>query len=252
MRLKRLVFWVVLAGVILAVSGCNNAESRPQITGKVDRLYAPSTYKPTIVPKPVPAVPKAVPPVCRQDKPLSGLKILVDPGHGGHDPGAGKVGYSELPEKTIVLDVAHELRRKLEACGASVKMTRVDDTFVELNERAAMAERYRVDLLISVHADSAPQNGGAYGPTIYIAKQACNTSEQVARVIDRTFSGQGISSRGIKRANFRVLANHSRPAILVECGFLTNYTDAARLNSKWYRQKIAWAISDGVSGAIGK
>lgn len=251
LKSKRFVGYAVLTMILWTLTGCGTSGSDPRISGRETRLYEkPRIVTPT--PRPVPK-PQVAPskPVCPQSTPLKGTRIIVDPGHGGHDPGAGQVGYSQLPEKTIVLDIGMHIAQQLKSCGADVIMTRSGDQFISLDSRAASAEQNRASLLISVHADSAPNNTNATGPTIYIAHNASRTSIKVAQQIDKSLKNAGFPSRGIRRADFRVLAKHSRPAVLVECGFLTNYSDASRLNSPWYRKKIAHVIVDGINGSLG-
>ena len=177
--------------------------------------------------------------------------IVLDPGHGGKDPGAGEVGYSRLPEKTLVLAIAKEIETQLKACGARIIMTRTADYFVPLDDRAEIADKHKADILLSIHIDSCPK-GYVSGPTVYIANQACYQSRRVADSIHSSFVSAGIGSKGIRHADFRVLAKHSRPAVLVECGYLTNSTDARKLNNRWYQKKISKLISDGVILALGE
>jgi N-acetylmuramoyl-L-alanine amidase len=176
-------------------------------------------------------------------RPLGGVKIVVDPGHGGSDPGAR--GLSASPEKTINLAIAKELAGLLAKHGAHVTITRDDDRFITLDGRADIAERSRTDLFVSIHADSA-QRAGASGTTIYIARDATVASRRAAQSIAAAMERAGIECRGLKGAGFRVLVGHSRPAVLVECGFLTNWRDARDLNLPAHQAKIATAIADGI------
>ncbi len=184
---------------------------------------------------------------------LKGKTIIVDPGHGGKDPGAGEVGYSSVPEKTIVLDVAKRLQDKLREQGANVIMTRSTDRFIELDNRAVAADRYRADLLVSIHADSSPDYKIS-GATFYISEnnRASYISRKIARSFNASFKAAGIETKGIRTANFRVLVKHSRPAVLVECGYLTNRNDAGRLNASWYQNKLAAAIADGITRSLAR
>lgn len=176
------------------------------------------------------------------------MTIVVDAGHGGKDPGAR--GVSVSPEKTINLDVALRLARLLEQAGAKVVTTRSSDRFIPLDDRAAMADRTRADLFVSIHADSA-QRAGASGTTIYIARNALSQSRHAARSIAAALQRAGIECRGTQSAGYRVLVGHSRPAVLIECGFLTNRADASRLNTAPYRAKLAAAIADGIATHFG-
>jgi N-acetylmuramoyl-L-alanine amidase len=170
--------------------------------------------------------------------------VVIDAGHGGKDPGTR--GVSQLPEKTIVLAISNDVAQILRSRGASVTSTRTTDRFLELEERARIAQRAQADLFVSIHADAA-QRASASGSTLYISRNASAASQKAARSIQNALIRAGIECRGIHRANFKVLVGHSRPAVLVECGFLTNSTDAARLNTPAYRSKVAQAIAAGIA-----
>ncbi|MHC4648029.1 MAG: N-acetylmuramoyl-L-alanine amidase family protein [Planctomycetota bacterium] len=208
-----------------------------EIVGSIERPVYKTTLPEKAEPVPVPR--------------LTGKVIIVDPGHGGKDPGAGEVGYSRLSEKSIVLAVAKEVETQLKACGAQVVMTRTADYFVPLDDRAAIADVYKADLLVSIHADSFPEEH-MNGPTVYIANKASHQSRKVANSIHSSFSSVGIVSNGVRRNDFRVLAKHSKPAVLVECGYLTNRKEAEKLNAAWYRARIARLITDGTVSAVGE
>jgi N-acetylmuramoyl-L-alanine amidase len=185
------------------------------------------------VPQPVrPVLPKTIDAV-----------IVVDPGHGGKDPGAK--GVSPILEKDLVLSIARNLEGQLDRRGAEVIMTRTGDGFLELDDRAAIAERHDADLFVSIHADSAPRRS-ASGFTVYIARAASTESFRAANRIERAFRKAGFTSRGIRRADFRVLAGHSRPAVLFEAGYLTNPTDARRLCDPTHRARIARILADAI------
>lgn len=169
--------------------------------------------------------------------------VVVDAGHGGKDP--GKVGPRGLPEKTIALDIAMKVAERLEKEGVKVVRTRRSDSFVGLDERAATANRTKADLLISIHADAA-EIESASGMTLFIARNALDQSKTLARSVETAITSAGFACRGIRQNDFRVLANHSRPALLVETGFLTNKTEARKLNDPAYRARIADAIAEGV------
>ncbi|MHC4212116.1 MAG: N-acetylmuramoyl-L-alanine amidase family protein [Planctomycetota bacterium] len=192
---------------------------------------------------PPPKEPKPEPKQLEQN--LQGRIIVVDAGHGGHDPGCGQVGYSRIPEKTLALAIAKDVETQLKACGARVIMTRTADYFVPLDERAAIAEKHKTDLLLSIHIDSHPDKN-FNGPTLYIANNACYQSRRVANNIHSSIVAAGIDTIGIRHADFRVLAKHSRPAVLVECGFVTNGNDAQKLNNRWYQKKMANIIANGI------
>jgi N-acetylmuramoyl-L-alanine amidase len=183
-------------------------------------------------------------------KPLAGKTIVIDPGHGGKDPGAGEVGFSRLPEKSIVLDISLKVADELAAKGARVILTRKGDYFIDLDRRGLIAEHRKADLFVSIHADACPKNPQASGPTIFVARQSSWQSRKSANAVHKSFRRFGMDSRGIRKADYRVLVGHSRPAILVETGFLTNYADAKNLNQNWYRDRVATAISHGIEASL--
>ena len=247
---KRLVLCggVVLWGiVIMGMCGCNGYEKRhlPLPTVKpVSGLFGPGHKIVPIAGK----VDETVEDIGFLAR-LDGIKIIVDPGHGGRDPGTLGGVWSRLPEKDIVLMIGNELAELLDRCGATVISTRTTDRFIELDRRAELADRKKVDLLVSVHAD-AIADSGISGATVYVARKARHESIKVAKSICRAFRQAGIICRGMRRADFRVLAKHTRPAVLVECGYMTNYNDSAALHTKAYRSKVAMVIAKGIASGL--
>ena len=132
-----------------------------------------------------------------------------------------------------------------------VVRTRRDDRFIELEERAAISNRVRADLFVSIHADAAP-NGKAFGTTLYIEPKAYARTRRIAASINRSLAAAGFDCRPIRRAEFRVLVENKRPAVLIECGYMTNPADAAKLNAAWYRNKIAREIARGIAEFFGR
>ena len=170
--------------------------------------------------------------------------VVIDAGHGGKDPGATSVlGFYE---KGINLSVAHKVARLLEQRGLRVKMTRTSDRFVELEERAAIANRLRADLFVSIHSDSFPKSTRR-GYTVYIARSASSSSRRAASAIARSMSGTGLNSFGVQTANYHVLTGTRGPAVLVEMGYLSNRREAALLRSSSFQNRLAQAVADGIS-----
>jgi len=189
------------------------------------RAYAP-------LPSPVPS-----------SRRLSGT-VVIDAGHGGKDPGARSVlGFYE---KDINLSVALDVARLLEQRGLMVKLTRTDDYFVELEDRAAMANSIDADLFVSIHSDSFPNNTRR-GFTVYVANAASSSSRRAASAIARSMSGTGLNSFGVQTANYHVLTDTRGPAVLVELGYLSNRSEAALLRSASFQDRLAAAVADGIS-----
>jgi N-acetylmuramoyl-L-alanine amidase len=214
---------------------------------------------------------------------LRPCRIILDPGHGGKDPGA--IGSAGTYEKDIVLDIAKRLKTILEGYQYDVKMTRADDTFIPLEQRTEIASQFVADLFISIHANASTTNR-ASGLEVYALKQLDRQEQKDPQriknldilfrklamqrqdksveniVTDMLYSykssesfalAQAISeeveqdtrarNRGVYKAGFFVLRNTLMPAVLVEVGFLSNAREERQLNSNQYRQKIAEGIA---------
>lgn len=192
--------------------------------------------------------PEPPPPEVRPDEPQQPRPVVViDPGHGGRDPGA--IACNGLFEKDVVLPVALMVRRRLQG-GAHVIMTRQTDCFVELERRAEIANEARAGLFVSIHADSAG-NAGARGHTLYVARGASSRSLAAAERVDRSLHGATRHSRGVRRANYRVLVRTTCPAILVEIGYLSNRFEARRLAGADHQRAVAHAIAAGILEFLG-
>ncbi len=170
--------------------------------------------------------------------------VVIDAGHGGKDPGA--ISILGFYEKSVNLSVARKVARLLEQRGLRVKMTRTSDYFVELKERAAIANRLRADLFVSIHSDSFPKSSRR-GYTVYIARSASSSSRRAASSIVRSMSGTGLNSFGVQTAGYHVLTGTRGPAVLVELGYLSNRREAALLRSSSFQNRLAHAVADGIS-----
>src|SRR5881409_1766501 len=169
--------------------------------------------------------------------------VVIDAGHGGHDRGG--IPGQRIAEKDVTLDVAQRLRNVLAASGYRVVMSRARDVFVSLPTRVAIANSYRNAIFVCIHFN-ATQRSGAGGIETYFCSR---DSLQLASAIHSYVAGGAPSSnRGVRRRGFYVLRKTNIPAVLVECGFLTNPTEAAYAGSASYRQKLAEEIAAGVRG----
>ena len=176
-------------------------------------------------------------------------RVVIDPGHGGKDPGATSVLGTR--EKDMVLEVARMVAAELTAQGVEVIMTRSDDRFIELEDRPAIAARVRADLFVSIHADAAA-NRLAAGFTAYVDNSPSKGSLAAANAILRRMCDNcsPTPSRGVKNASYRVLVGSRTPAVLIELGFLTNRAEAALLGSPGYQRSAAHAIALGICDAL--
>lgn len=182
----------------------------------------------------------AVPPP--KPYPTVRYRALIDPGHGGQDPGA--TGPSGLPEKNIVLSIALEVGRILERQGVGAVLTRAGDRFVSLQERVRKAEQVDADVLVSIHANSI---GLGRGDVNGLETYYYRTGEALARSIHQSILRRlRPSDRGVRRARFYVLRESSMPSTLVEVGFVTGRLDGRHLSDPRYRQRMAAAIAEGI------
>jgi N-acetylmuramoyl-L-alanine amidase len=213
-------------------------------------------------------------------------KIVIDPGHGGHD--TGTIGPNGLEEKDLVLEVSRRLGRLLETrLGAEVVYTRKDDTFIPLETRTAIANQARADLFVSIHANSSRDSAARGVETYYLnftsssealevaARENAVSEKSIYELQDlvkkialkekieesREFAGDvqaslhsglalkspAIRDRGVKKAPFIVLIGANMPSILAEISFVSNPTDEHRLASSEYRERIAESLYRGIA-----
>ncbi len=194
--------------------------------------------------------------------------VVLDPGHGGKDQGA--IGRLKQPEKTLVLDIAERIKRKLIAKNIKVRLTRDSDRYVALGKRSDMAAASKADLFVSIHLNFA-SNKKATGLETYVTTPPGLSSTSRSKPVDTLYSGNkhdpvntifaymvhreilkqtASADRGIKHARFNVLRDAPCPAILVEYGFLSNSSDEAKLTTEKYRDKIAEGTARGISEYI--
>ena len=169
--------------------------------------------------------------------------VVIDPGHGGFDRGG--IPGQRVPEKDMALDVALRLRRKLQAAGYKVVMTRDTDVFIPLPTRAAIANHYRNAIFICIHFNSATRDGANGIETYYYRKDSAMLASNIHKNV---IAGAPTENRGIRRRGYYVLRRTSIPGVLVECGFLTNPTEARLAQTASYRDKLAENIARGVLG----
>jgi N-acetylmuramoyl-L-alanine amidase len=213
-------------------------------------------------------------------------KIVIDPGHGGHD--TGTIGPDGLREKDLVLEVGRRLGKLLQArLGAEVVYTRKSDTFIPLETRTAIANQERADLFISIHANSSHDSEARGVETYYLnftsspealevaarenavseksiyelqdlvkkiaMKEKVEESREFARDVQESLhsglaaKSPAIRDRGVKKAPFIVLIGANMPSILAEISFVSNPTDEHRLQTSEYRQRIAESLYRGIA-----
>lgn len=167
--------------------------------------------------------------------------VVLDAGHGGYDAGASSRWGGR--EKDHTLSVVRKLEPKLEAAGFKTVLTRRTDTFVELNDRARISNRQRNAIFVSVHFNSSPKRK-IRGSEVYYRSPVSRLIAQ--RILDKIVAIRGCSRRYIKTANFRVLKLNQYPAVLVECGYLSNRSEGALCAGSGHHEKLAQAIADAI------
>jgi N-acetylmuramoyl-L-alanine amidase len=173
----------------------------------------------------------------------SSTTVVIDAGHGGHDRGG--IPGQRIPEKEMTLDVAQRLKRVLAADGYRVVMTRENDVFVPLGTRIAIANSYRNAIFVCVHFNSAKRTGADGIETYFYDRDSLPLASAVHHFVA---GGAPSPNRGVRRRGYYVLRRARVPAVLVECGFLTNPTEAAYISQSSYRQKLAEEIAAGIRG----
>src|SRR5690625_1528132 len=182
-------------------------------------------------------------------------KILIDPGHGGNDPGASANG---LKEKDLTLDISKRVNDNLLSnYEVKTKMTRTSDKTVSLNNRTSSANAWGADLFLSVHINSGGGTGyedyihNSFGPQSQSIKRYDTTSPEVQAEIrsevKKVLKKYGIRDRGDKQANFHVLRESGMPAVLLEIMFIDTKKDADLLKNATFKQDMANGISKGVA-----
>ncbi len=188
---------------------------------------------------------------------LAGRVIVVDPGHGGIDPGV--VGRGGVLEKDIALEVGGRLRTNLEQAGATVLMTRDTDTDLsdpgtigpsakkreDLQRRVALANDNEADLYLSIHVNST-SDASRRGAQTFV-QQGASESRKASQFIQSELAGTlKNTDRQPSGTDTYITRNTAMPAVIVEIGFLTNETEAKLLNDPAYQGRVAWAIYAGV------
>jgi len=179
-------------------------------------------------------------------KPLQNRVIILDPGHGGKDPGTVKGSDSE---KTITLKVSTQVKQLLENAGAKVYMTRTGDTYPSLQDRVDFTQANYGEIFVSVHVNSAA-NTSAQGTETYYAISTGDMYQEdidlAAFVNNQIVNNLNMKNRGVKQEQYYVIRNMVIPSILVELGFLTNTEDNSKMTNDQYVKLFAESIYNGI------
>ena len=257
------------------------SEAKPQKPPAKKKAVTPPSKA-----KPAPGPPKTPKPVAdpslAQQLGLSVKTIVIDPGHGGKDPGAVS---QTRQEKQIALSLSKTLRDTLVKKGYNVRLTRETDVFLPLRERTRFATNQKADLFISIHTNASTARAASGIETYYLAlasdesaritamrenagaeynmkeldalvgrilKESKSTeSRRLAELIQAQLtSGKQVKNRGVKHAPFVVLIGTKVPAVLVEVGFISNPQEGKKLTTKAYQRQLATSIARGIEQYI--
>ena len=179
--------------------------------------------------------------------PRGRFKVVIDPGHGGPDPGA--VGIAGLRETDVVLDVSLQLARLLQSQGVEVLLTRTTEVDVDLPPRVALANSSGADVFLSVHANAlSMMRPDVNGIESFYFEPAGNRARSLAAAVQQQMLAisPGSPDRGVRTARFFVIRRTVMPSTLVEMGFVTGSLDAPRLMDANFRRQLAVALATGV------
>ena len=230
MRKSLFHFLFLLAGLSI-LSSARALPAPSSLANREHRVDAPRA-----TPTPVPQ--RRV--VVREDERPS-TTVVIDAGHGGHDRGG--IAGQRVPEKTMNLDVAQRLKALLQSSGYRVVMTRDSDVFIPLGMRVAIANSYRDAIFVCIHFNATPRRSASGIETYFYSSQSLPLASAIHYYVA---GGAPSANRGVRRRGFYVLRNTRIPAVLVECGFLTNPTEAQHAQDSSYRQKLALEIAHGI------
>ena len=267
-------------------------QSQPKSQQKNEvRVQVQSQPRPKLRLEPEPAAPitgtkPLVPESLTREFGLTAKTIVIDPGHGGKDPGA--FGGHTRKERTIVLSISKKLREILTQRGYTVLMTRDTNRFIPLRERTAFAIQHKADLFLSIHANGSESPKAKGIETYYLDVASTDKASEIIAARENADSGYSIQElekllkgiiqesksedsrrlagyiqqalvqatgaidRGVKHARFVVLIGTNVPAVLIETGFVSNPTEGQKLTTPAYQHKIATAIAEGVDRFLGK
>ncbi len=170
-------------------------------------------------------------------------RIVLDAGHGGKDQGTCS---GDVLEKDINLSVVEKLAWVLEEHGIEVILTRVDDTKVGLEERAAFANGKEADLFVSIHCNFCEDDAGVRGLECYYQDGSSGGENLAKNIVMRMDEEEKVECRGIRTANYRVLRKTNMPAVLVELGYFSNRTECGLLAEEEYQALLAKRIAEGI------
>ena len=239
----------VLPASRIQVGRLNNKGKKLSLElAKAQRITPPIALPPIPRPTPISSPGGQTPPTsrptlpARRPNPKGRVVVMVDPGHGGKDPGA--IGIGGLREKDVILPISQKVAEILQQNGVQAILTRNSDNFISLKRRVQLAERNNADVFVSIHANSVGlSRPEVSGFEVYYYNTGLRLAQSVRKRVLQTVN---VRDRRVRKARFFVLRKSSMPSILVETGYVTGREDAAKLRQQWYRNKMAEGIARGI------
>ena len=223
----------------------NSGQGSRRIT--LEFLGGSTATAPAPTPRPAPVFPPPAAPASSASS--NGIVVAIDPGHGGRDPGA--LGVGGIREKELTLSLGIRVQQLLQQQGFKVVMTRMDDREILLQPRIDRAVAGGASILVSIHGNALNRSNISGVETYYLRPD----SARLAQVMHRSIiAGTGAVDRNIRRARFYMVRETptTMPSVLLETGYLTNPTEAQRLRSAEYRERLAQAIARGIAAYFGR
>jgi N-acetylmuramoyl-L-alanine amidase len=180
------------------------------------------------------------------NNPNKTITVVIDAGHGGHDDGMKTAGYSE---KEIVASIAQKIKNSNFNQNVNIHLTRTDDSFISLQDRAKLINDLKPDLVLSLHVNGN-KNPEVSGVEFYVSPKNAKyeDAKKIAEDLNNRFvTKHNLKSRGVKEANFLLLRDSECPTITVELGFLSNENDRKYLTDENQQEKIAATILELIS-----
>ena len=171
--------------------------------------------------------------------------VVIDPGHGGQDPGA--IGIGGIRETDVVLEVSKIVEKLLSEKGVKVSLTRGNEVDLDLSPRVSLANKINADIFVSIHANASRgkrRDINGLETFYYRGWRGRLLAKKIQKQILRVSPGS--PDRGVKQGRYYVIKNTRMPAVLVEIGFLTGRLDARRLEKITHRKRLAYAIAKGI------
>ena len=233
--MRNSAFLLILSAGAISFAPAGRALPAPSsLSSREHRVTGPPTPRVT----PTPAVQRRS---SGSETPRQSTTVVIDPGHGGYDRGG--IAGQRVAESVMNLDVAQRLKAILQASGYRVVMTRDSDVFIPLGTRVAIGNSYRDAIFVCIHFNATPRRSASGIETYFYSSQSLGLASAIHYYVA---GGAPSANRGVRRRGFYVLRNTRIPSVLVECGFLTNPTEANYAQNASYRQKLATEIAHGI------